>query len=539
MVNAVPGVACAPNLVSRIFGTSVMLLSGLLTSASNMDSNVQNVVPAGDDLSTANLVSNNTHIAPDSNSRDIFQVLFGDRFSKVRTNPNPYTDGLRSSRSIGDGQSYLNNALAQLNPQLLPAQMHSSTTTALNDFNRKNRTSFFCMGIKGDTGEFVFLDNNYFLGRTNIPRRIALTYNEVKDTKGKADVLALLERKLGEHNQVMRNQHSIWSVPYRFDFPRNRGACMLVLEQAPLKGMETDLLSSLRAYTGTYGMTVNALGVGGFHSTNMENLLKNEKIDNLPVRSSVTKEAILSNLESSLKKAIDDRKSYFVFHYLLHGSPDGTIWTDNQPITPEEIAEVLTRPHGRGNKPISEQIDIFMWAGSCYSGRQYERMRAYFGERRDLPVRNFRMITEAVYTTSDAGTNPRNASLVSFIPIMSDNSGTTDYYSAIFDEYMTHLQNSGIHVSSQARSYLQKVRFIDLMAGYDSGSGQDLQGFHYSNDPRRNRVFDHQFSQLEPKISENPDSQNLYARLEDLKGVTGQEWNRYIRDLRETQSTVA
>ena len=221
-------------------------------------------------------------------------------------------------------------------------------------------------------------------------------------------------------------------------------------------------------------------------------------------------------MKRSLKKAIDDRKSYFVFHYFLHGSPDGTIWTDNQPITPEEIAEVLTRTHGSRNKPICEQIDIFMWAASCYSGRQYERMRAYFNERRDVPVRNFRMITEAIYTTSDAGTNPRNASLVSFIPIMSDNSGTTDYYSAIFDEYMTHLQNSGIHVSSQARSYLQKVRFIDLMAGYDSGSGQDLQGFHYSNDPRRNRVFEHQFSQLEPKLSENLDIKSLYAQLQKL-----------------------
>ena len=114
---------------------------------------------------------------------------------------------------------------------------------------------------------------------------------------------------------------------------------------------------------------------------------------------------------------------------------------------------------------------------------------------------------------------------------MSDNSGTTDYYSAMYDEYLTHLQNSGIKVNDRARAYLWKVRFIDLMSKYD-GDGQDLQGFHYSNNPRKNKVIEQYFSQLEPRLSENPDLHSQYAQLEDLKDITpGIRWNEYIRQL--------
>ncbi len=521
MGNAVPKVAYAPNsgngsLVSRVFGTGALLLSGLIASASSID-------PGTVDKTATKEVNqpNTTLVSKDSNSRDVFEVLFGG-FTEAEQHSNPYTDGLRNCKSMGEGQAYLNNALRELNPQLLPVLNHSTTTTALNDFNRRNRTSFFCMGIKGDSGEFVFLDNNYFLGRTNIPRRIALSYDEVMKTQGKQNVMNLLQEKLRTHVQEMSTQHSIWSVPYRFDFPRNQGASMMVLEQYPLPGMESDLLSSFRMYTENYGMSSNPIPVGQFHKENLNNLLKSNKITNFPKIVSSTKESILTNLESSLRKAIDDGKTYFVFHYFLHGSPDGTIWTDGNPIRPEEIAEILTRPHGAEKKPISEQIDIFMWAASCYSGKQLDRMRTYFNERRDIPVRNLRIITEALDTSSAAATNPQNASLVSFIPIMADNSGTTDYYSSMYDEYMNHLQNSGIRVNDQGRSYLWKVRFIDLMSYYDSPFQQDLQGFHYSNDPKTKKVIEHQFSKLEPKISENPDSQSLYAQLENLEenGVT-------------------
>jgi hypothetical protein len=53
-------------------------------------------------------------------------------------------------------------------------------------------------------------------------------------------------------------------------------------------------------------------------------------------------------------------------------------------------------------------------------------------------------------------------------------------------------------------------------------------------------MFEHQFTQFQPQISENPDSQSLYARLEELKDATpGLRWNKYIRDLREQQDLVA
>lgn len=560
MGNSVPKVAHTSNsgngsLWSKLVGTATLLTAGVLASAGNQDTQIDQAYSnQATQESTPSMVVD--HRNP--NSRSFPSILGGNMYqgleqiSKMLPQKD-YGQELSQMNGFGQRQDYIRNLLQTTNPQLLPSILNSSQSTALAEFNRKHNMNLTCLGIKRLTTqerdgfgsktvvtgqELVFIDMDYLTGRNTTPVRIGINFVDAAATQGKSNVLSLLERKFDEHKQAMKAQHAIWSQPYEFSFTPNQGACMFVLEQYPLQGMETDLVSSLRAYTGRYGMSVNAMSVGNSHSARLQELLGNENINGLPEFSEATRESILTNLEKSIQKAIDDGKTYFVFHYFLHGSPDGRIHAEHSVINPQDLAEVISRPYGRQNRPLCEQVDIFMWAASCYSGQQINGIRSYFENNRQIPVRNLRIIAEANNTSSWVQ-GPDAMSLATSLPIMADTSGITDFYSAVFDEYQNELANRGVRIEDRARSYLWKVRFIDLMSRFDSGESQDLQGFHFSNNPNYNRIFEHQFSQLEPKITENPDSQGQYAQLENLKDVTpGIRWNEYLATLRE-QNGVA
>ena len=545
----VPGATIAPATKSKSafpkVAAGTALLAGAIGAAGIQDADVNKVDVAKDNQArSAHVVSNNY---TNQNPRALAGLLGLNMYqglqeaSKILPQKN-YSTELRQIQGFGQRQDYINNLLREANPQLLPS-VPNSQPTALAEFNRRHNMNLVCLGVKELTErrsyyetvtvghELVFVDMDYLSGRNNIPVRIGINYTEAAATQGKDNVLSLLESKLNAHNQTMQAQHTVWNAPYEFGFTPNQGACMFVLEQAPLRGMGTDLISSLRAYTGRYGMTVNAINVGDFHEDTLQNLLENENIQGLPEFGNATKEAILQDLESALQRAVDDGKNYFVFHYYLHGDEHGGIHTSDDythaVINPSEFAEVISRPYGKSNRPLCEQIDIFMWAASCYSGKQIDGIRSYFENHREIPVRNLRVVAESDDTSSWTNT-PGAMSLATSLPIMNDNSGITDFYSAVFDEYQNQLVNRGVRIEDRARSQLWKIRFVDVMSRFDSPESQDLQGFHFSNNPNYNKIFEHQFSQLEPRISENLEEPSMYAQLDGRMDLTSGERPRKL-----------
>ena len=324
---------------------------------------------------------------------------------------NEYALALRRINGFEGREVYIRDLLQTLNPQLLPARS-SEEETALDIFNRRHDLSLLCMGIKNSPCEFVFINNDYFLtSRNQTPLRIAIPLEEVRNLRSKEEVINILEQKLSQHMEEMTAQHTIWAHPYMYDFPRNNTACMFALSLSGLSGMETDLVSAINMGQKYYGMSVEALCIDDIHKNTLTGLLDAQHSEGLPPIVSATRRETLHQLEISLQKAIDEGKSAFLFHYMNHGSSDGRIWASDGPIMPEEISEVIS--HSYRGKPLCAQIDITIWAGSCYSGKQLEGIRNYFQQRRDIEVRNLRIISESLYTTSGAGTTPYNASLVS------------------------------------------------------------------------------------------------------------------------------
>ncbi len=220
---------------------------------------------------------------------------------------------------------------------------------------------------------------------------------------------------------------------------------------------------------------------------------------------------MLLNLETALKKAIDEKKTAFLFHYMTHGGKTGNVsLSDGTSMNGEDIAKVISKSYN--GRPICDQIDITLWGGTCYSVKQLNDVKDYFQARREIPVKNLRIIGESV-TTSGAGTTPYTASLVLDNEIMQDKSGPLDYYRAWFHE---HLKNKGIKSIGEVGSYLHEVRFSDLMGLFDTWNNQDAQGFHYSNNPKTGNVVEQYFTQLKPIISENGND-SYYAKLNNQK----------------------
>lgn len=421
---------------------------------------------------------------------------------------------LREIKGFGQRQDYINNLFKELNPELLPSLPFSSRKTALAEFNKEKGMSFVCLGVRDksndpsyyypddyydefcskgnedgfndydDLGcEFVFIDTNYFVKESTFPRRIAISFDEARSVTSKEGVKKLLEQKLDQHISAMEAQYKVWQLPQEYDFPKNNGALMIALELEGLPGMETDAINSINIYHGYYGMTVSALNVASHHREELNKLLKKPGYENLPALKSADKDQILNDLKQALIKAIDDKKAVFMFHYLMHGGDNGSIYATDQTFTGKDLAQVISTSYK--GRPLCDQIDIVMWAGSCYSGRQLDDVKKYFNEHKDIAVKNLRFITESEYTSAGASTTRDNVSLVSDLDIMNDASGPLDYFRAWYREYINYLENQGFQIPNKSASYLWEVKFADLMTRYETYSNQNALGFHYVRDPKK------------------------------------------------------
>ena len=390
-------------------------------------------------------------------------------------NEDDYSIGnrLRALRSFEERERFLNETLNQLNPELL-----QSNDSALSEFNTRNNLSLICLGVKQSPYEFVFIDNNYFLGKSQDPVRIGLSLDEVKNTRSKSEVVSLLERKLAQHKEELKEQYLTWARPHQYDFPRQNGAAMVALALSNLSGMESDLARAVEMYDRQYGMAIEAMCVDASHIPQLKREFEEIGITRLPNITPATRSSILTQLELSLKKAIDDGKESFMFHYMTHGGSTGNIVASDQTFRGDDIAQVLAINY-RG-RPICDQIDITVWAGSCYSGRQLDDIKKYFADRSHIPVKSLRVFAESTYTTAGAGTTPENASLVS--DLMRDKSGPIDYYNSWYREYINYLHNKkNIPLENLANTYIHRMKFGDMMVRFDTFNKQDPQGYYYTN----------------------------------------------------------
>lgn len=401
---------------------------------------------------------------------------------------NPYdaANELRKIKGFAHREDYLKRVLKQINPELLPSIDNSNEETALAIFNKKHSTSFICMGIKKVPYEFVFIDENYFLGKSPDPIRIAVTLSEAEYTQGRENIVSLLDHKLKDEKQKLSEQYNIWAKPYKYDFEKNgKTVLMMALALSNLSGMESDFVRELEIYNKIYKMPVEALCIQDAHITRYQKELQGKNFEDLPLPAKATKSEILEKIESVLKKAIDGRKEKVMIHLMAHGSDDGNLWAEDGAIKPDEIGNVLSKTYN--GKPLCEQLEVTIWIGNCYSGRHLDGLKSYFEGRRDIGVRNLRVIAESNYTLASAGLTPDDASLIS--DLMIDKSGPLDYYSSWYRECLDYIKKKykNQQIKEPAGTFLHQIRFGDLLSRYDSPWQQDAQGFHYYNDPSTGR----------------------------------------------------
>lgn len=418
----------------------------------------------------------------------------------------------RSFNGFQKREEYLTNVLEVLNPHLLQRSNIFGKETALSEFNKKHNVNFQCLAIRGKPCEFVFIDNNYFLksgiGKTNIPRRISISLEEAQAIQPKQDVFNLLEKKLTEHDALYNSENVMWNTPFSFDFPKNKGACMIALELNPDKGMETDVVYSLDVYVKEFGMSPYALSVGTKHVNDMHGVLLGTEYGDLSdIFVPATKDSILTNLRKSLRRAVDEGKEFFVFHYLTHGSSEGKICAEDKQFDPREISEAISELYK--GEPLCSKLDIYIQAGACYSGKQLESIVDFFkwGKNKDIPVKNLYIVSEANNTTAVFSTSWQKTSLILDNPIVCDMTGPQAYYDSWVKEYANYLKTKGLEIRPEVTSMLWRFRFADLMTWYDEK--QNMKGFHYSNNPRKNKVIERYFTETKPVIGVNDYMQNL------------------------------
>ena len=432
-------------------------------------------------------------------------------------------------------EKYLDDSLELINPHLLQESHVFGRKTALSEFNKKHDMNFKCISVRGKPCEFVLFDMNYLLksgvGKTNVPRRLAVTLNEAYTVRSKRDVMNLLERKLQKHNMVYVNQNKKWNTPFRFNFPKNNGACMISLVLNPKKGMHTDVAYFLDVYNKEFGMAPYSLSVSKKHSTEMDKALKEYGYGDLrKAVTPATQEAILGGLESSLRRAVDNKKGFFVFHYLVHGSKAGQFCAEDQRFDPSEISKILSKEHN--GRPLCEQIDIYIQAGSCYSGKQIRGIVDYFKQRPDIPVRNLYLVSESDETTATFSSSWQEVSLVFDNPIVSDMTGPQAYYDCGIKDYANYLKSQGHEIRDEVYTMLWRLRVADLFSWYDES--QDMIGIHYSNNPntKTKSPREHRFTQAPPESGR--DLQYALSELEDRKDlVPNLRWNQYLANLRQ------
>ena len=436
-------------------------------------------------------------------------------------------------------EQYLTDVLELINPNLLQKSNIFGDKTALSEFNRKNDVNFRCLGIRGKPCEFVLIDENYFLksgiGKTNVPRRISVSLEEAQKVQSKESVINLLESRLQEHDELYESENVMWNSSFKFDFPKNKGACMITLELNPDRGMETDVAYFLDVYVKEFGMSPYSLSIGTKHLEDMNSVLEEKgygELSNIIVPA--TKDSILTNLRQSLRKAVDEKKEFFVFHHLAHGSAEGKICAEDGKFDPREISEVISDMYE--GEPLCSKLDIYIQAGSCYSGKQLEGMIDFFkwGRNKDIPVKNLYIVSESNHTPAVFSSSWEGVSLISDNPVVRDDTGPQAYYDSWVKEYSNYLKTKGLEIRPEINSMLWRLRFADLMSWYDEK--QDMKGYHYSNDPKKGKVQGQYFTDLRPVIGESQTGSSyamLQQKLKDERElVPGKKWNEFLNDLR-------
>lgn len=395
-------------------------------------------------------------------------------------------NAIKKPMSFEERTKKLDSVVEGLNNELV-----ANGSTALDAFNAETGLSMECMGIRSSNAgtinntyfEYVFI--NTFLGSNKLPVRIALSYQEVKDVKGKENVLNLLREKYQGEQETHRKDYELWEKQYSYDLPKNgKTAVMFAMVPGALSNVETDMVRMAEIYKQNYGASFSALCVQKMD--NWENALKEKNARSLgfPEAIGASEKEILDTLVSSLKKAIDEGQEAFVFHYMMHGGEKGTMSASDGSFSAEKIAQAITTEYN--GKPLSAQIDITIFKESCYSGSQIEKEAAFFKEQ-ESDVKNLHVIAAvSKHAPSEEGLELKDASLVSE-KMRGNKAAVLHYHISYYFELIDHLKSTGVKIEKPLGTYSHAIQFADLMTREDSRyqsprHGQNPEGFHYSTE---------------------------------------------------------
>ena len=422
-------------------------------------------------------------------------------------------EDMNEKQSIGERQDYLKTTISNINKNFL---------SGLDEFNKETGLFLQPMGINnGDRShssnrpyEFIFI--NTFSGSDSRPVVLGMDTLELTGAKTKGDVTKLLKEKHAQEQKNNSEQYSIWNNEYNYDLPRDgKTAVMMTLVPGNTKGQETDFARLATIYTNHFGASIEAINMQNKDVwQNLKGVKEKTETGELPKAKGASKQEILTTLKTSIQKAIDDKKSTFLFHYMMHGQEDGTMAPASDKNTPpsdslissSEIADLLASTSENNGKPLSEQIDINIIADSCFSGRQLERIVTNL-QQKQVPVKDLTIIaTSSKDKPSTTSMTPSIASLISDkMKEDKDWSGAFSYYLSYYFELLEHEKAQGIEPKGSVGSFSHAIQFADLMVTRDSYHGAKPQAIHYSNDPDKKKVINQFFSQSNEIIGEDSD----------------------------------
>lgn len=347
------------------------------------------------------------------------------------------------------------------------------------------------VGVKKLPYKFAFAA----LSKNKPPVYIGIGYSELKRLSTRDEIVKCLWDKVDEKRKSPDLQIE---SSYTYEIPRGgQTACMFVCVPHYLRGMEIDVLDLVEIYNRQYQASIYSVCMEKHGEWKKALSARPELLVNTPPREifelfspqSASENDILQNLEASLKRAIDEGKSTFVLHYLMHGTEQGNVSVSKQALLPQILSprkfiDLITADYN--GSPISGQLDINIVGVSCYSGKQLDRMLEYLKEK-DVHVKNLRIITDSEYTPSFAGTTSHNASVPRNDGRMSL-SATSIYNRTRFNELKEALKTSGIEVPREFNTLPYEMQFVRAFSKEDSPFGQVLQAVHYHNDPDKGVV---------------------------------------------------
>lgn len=395
---------------------------------------------------------------------------------------------------FGERVTVIDDRLHNINAELMPRGGHS----ALDRFNQETGMSLRCMGIRSNEPSFVmkeqyfeFVFINTFSGINSLPFRIALQYGEIRGAKSAADALVLLRSKYQEQLVLHQQQYDVWQKAESFDLPREgKTAVMLAIVPHLLRGIESDFVRMGEIYTKEYGASVVAVGVE--NENNWKEAREKGGAGTMPEASEATTEKLLSDFGAQLRKAIDDGKRAFVFHFMMHGDDDGTFSTaDEKSVSSERIAAVCSQQYK--GKPISSQLQIFFIRESCLSGSQTEKDIAFF-QNKNISVKEYiALATSAKDTSSTAGLQLGNAGLISE-KMRGDDAALFSYYFSYYHELLDHMRTQGVMIKPPVGTLSHAFQFADRMSREESSAiagpaGQNPEGRRYSTEKKLNDYF--------------------------------------------------